>query len=83
MEYIDNCLYNGVELPALPEWDKTAYPYAYLYRFGDSAVAFLTINKVAYIDTDTSDGGYSMYQLELDGDRRIFYNEWLIALTEE
>lgn len=23
-----NYLYNGVELPALPEWDKTAYPYA-------------------------------------------------------
>lgn len=23
-----NYLYNGVELPALPEWDKTVYPYA-------------------------------------------------------
>lgn len=23
-----NYLYNGVELPALPEWDKVAYPYA-------------------------------------------------------
>lgn len=23
-----NYLYNGVELPALPEWDKEAYPYA-------------------------------------------------------
>lgn len=23
-----NYLYNGVELPALPEWDKTLYPYA-------------------------------------------------------
>lgn len=23
-----NYLYNGVELPALPEWDKSAYPYA-------------------------------------------------------
>ena len=26
-----NYLYNGVELPELPEWDKTAYPYAILY----------------------------------------------------
>ena len=25
-----NYLYNGVELPALPEWDKTVYPYAYI-----------------------------------------------------
>lgn len=24
-------LYNGVELPALPEWDKTVYPYAFIY----------------------------------------------------
>lgn len=23
-------LYNGVELPALPEWDKVKYPYAYI-----------------------------------------------------
>lgn len=27
-----NCLYNGVELPALPEWDKGKYPVAYIYR---------------------------------------------------
>ena len=25
-----NYLYNGVELPQLPEWDKTVYPYAYM-----------------------------------------------------
>lgn len=25
-------LYNGVRLPKLPEWDKTAYPYAVVYR---------------------------------------------------
>ena len=24
-------LYNGVELPELPEWDKTRYPYAFIY----------------------------------------------------
>lgn len=27
-----NYLYNGVELPALPEWDKEAYPYAAIGR---------------------------------------------------
>ena len=25
-------LYNGIEFPALPEWDKTAYPYAYIVK---------------------------------------------------
>ena len=25
-------LYNGVRLPKLPEWDKTAYPYAYIVQ---------------------------------------------------
>lgn len=27
-----NYLYNGVELPALPEWDKESYPYAIITR---------------------------------------------------
>lgn len=27
-----NYLYNGVELPALPEWDKEKYPYAVIFR---------------------------------------------------
>lgn len=37
-------LYNGVRLPGLPEWDKTAYPYAY----------------IGYLDSilDSSDGYY-------------------------
>lgn len=29
-------LYKGLELPALPEWDKTAYPYAYIYYVGET-----------------------------------------------
>lgn len=28
-------LYNGVRLPKLPEWDKTAYPYAVIISNGD------------------------------------------------
>ena len=27
-----NYLYNGLELPALPEWDKSAYPYVVLTK---------------------------------------------------
>lgn len=29
-------LYNGVQLPALPEWDRGAYPYAYMHGWGGS-----------------------------------------------
>ena len=29
-----NYLYNGVELPALPEWDREAYPYAVMVYNG-------------------------------------------------
>jgi hypothetical protein len=32
-----NYLYNGVELPALPEWDKVKYPYAYIVHDIDGA----------------------------------------------
>lgn len=34
-----NYFYNGIELPALPEWDKSAYPYAFIYYYDDSIVA--------------------------------------------
>lgn len=39
-------LYNGVELPALPEWDKEAYPYAFIgYDVGDDeAYWFIAIS---------------------------------------
>lgn len=34
-ELIDmNYLYNGVKLPALPEWDKETYPYAVIRTAG-------------------------------------------------
>lgn len=29
---MSNYLYNGVELPALPEWDREAYPYAWIAK---------------------------------------------------
>lgn len=30
-------LYNGVQLPPLPEWDKEAYPYAFITYLADAA----------------------------------------------
>lgn len=31
---MSNYLYNGIELPALPEWDKVKYPFAYIWAVG-------------------------------------------------
>lgn len=47
-------LYNGVVLPALPEWDESAYPYAYIGTFGgkDSTHFIATdydISKYIYV----------------------------------
>ena len=35
-----NYLYNGVELPALPEWDKTVYPYAVITKQGGESAGY-------------------------------------------
>lgn len=34
-----NYLYNGVELPALPEWDKETYPYAVIVKSSTATIA--------------------------------------------
>lgn len=34
-------LYNGVELPALPEWDRETYPYAYITQLTESGRIFV------------------------------------------
>lgn len=42
-------LYNGVRLPALPEWDKTAYPYAYIGRnYGGNTFLYFTDVPAVY-----------------------------------
>ena len=45
-----NYLYNGVELPALPEWDKAKYPYAVIGTFttygGDDGFTLLTNKRL-------------------------------------
>ena len=44
------CLYNGVELPALPEWDKENYPYATLhYVKGFRKYWLFVFPKTAYV----------------------------------
>lgn len=33
---MSNYLYNGIELPPLPEWDRETYPYAFILRYHES-----------------------------------------------
>ena len=55
-----NYLYNGVELPALPDWDKETYPYAYIGTnivTGGTELAFFSARMAA----TRSDGVFSMF----------------------
>ena len=43
-----NWIYNGVELPALPDWDKETYPYACILQTDDSAQIMLIVLSLPY-----------------------------------
>lgn len=53
-----NYLYNGVELPALPEWDKSVYPYAVITSWGEAKygiMLFVSTTPLTYFAvTNTS-----------------------------
>lgn len=58
-------LYNGVELPALPDWDKTVFPYAYIWTIalfpGDTPSIYkLTIHQTPLL-YGTVNGSQSIY----------------------
>ncbi len=39
--------YNGIVLPALPEWDKETYPYASIFYNGTDYILYVTEGKIA------------------------------------
>lgn len=43
-----NWLYNGVELPELPEWDKETYPYALIEYYGENSSFGATANLYVF-----------------------------------
>lgn len=70
MEY----LYNGVQLPVLPEWDKSVYPYAYITRGASPRRLILTSTRLVAYDANgrcLSNINYLIYEL-IDG-------EWIEA----
>lgn len=60
-----NYLYNGVQLPALPEWDKEAYPYAEMYAVSGALSAIMSVLKVTDRPADCyalGDNDYGNYE---------------------
>lgn len=47
------CLYNGIQLPPLPEWDKAKYPYAtiFVYEGGELFGSIIPASAVLYLYT--------------------------------
>ena len=41
-------LYNGVRLPALPEWDREAYPYAFIAHTAKQYIYFFVLDEPTY-----------------------------------
>ena len=56
-----NYLYNGVELPALPEWDKKTYPYVVIHEFG------LHVDRTLYTVQATTVESYIKHVKMSDG----------------
>ena len=78
---MSNYLYNGIALPPLPEWDKTAYPYVHIKDFRNNTsvlqrgwdFGLYTTNKPLVCSSDgmliANDGSvfdYSLYKKFLD-----------------
>ena len=52
-----NYLYNGVELPSLPDWDKMTYPYAFIYIVtldGTTGVYTLVVSSSSVMSYDSN-----------------------------
>lgn len=63
-------LYSGVELPKLPEWDKTAYPYAILVEHNAAIPYWLAVSTVAFrnvLGASIVKGTCYVFPLEKDG----------------
>lgn len=82
-----NYLYNGVELPALPDWDKTTYPYAFItaMKTSSNTSAYLYCSSVPIYKNDDGklissiiakqDGNVICYICDLFPDGSVF-NDW-------
>lgn len=78
-----NYLYNGVELPALPEYDKAKYPYAaieYINDQGLSGAYLYCTNIPLYYDPTHINSDTAKYHF---GDKLASYSQWGFISNEE
>ena len=88
-----NFLYNGVELPALPEYDKSIYPYAYIADVSEMA-EYLPSDFTGYMlwlsscRAEVNDGGAILQEIKVGDKNHTLYStasSWvtLIEAVEE
>ena len=70
-------LYNGVQLPGLPEWDKSKYPYALVISDGsdDGSVLYLLSEKAGYRERTTDNGAYYEFIATAETDLFVYNSE--------
>ena len=49
-------LYNGIRLPALPEWDREKYPYAVIHEVAPYGYDAYALTKQSYLLREMSNG---------------------------
>lgn len=49
-------LYNGIRLPALPEWDRGVYPKAIIYRWQTTTTSAVTTRLLCYSEEESPNG---------------------------
>lgn len=90
--------YNGVVLPALPDYDKEAYPYAFIHlsteideSLGSGKLAYLVVaDKQAYLDPTVYEDSPTTYSYtlgltyvdEYDESKIIYAKKYVIALDD-
>lgn len=66
--------YNGVELPELPEWDKSVYPYAYINISSSGAQQLILLPRAAEYSTySTGNTTYTAANVKVEGGETLNY----------
>ena len=69
-------LYNGVRFPAMPVWDKNAYPYAHIALSNSGRGFWFCVTNKALVAKNFDDGGTAVYTTYTTGSG-VGYLEWL------
>ena len=69
-----NYLYNGVELPALPEWDKQTHPYAVIINMNASVTHLYFSPNPFYVKKIYQSGNIGVAPLVETTIKRFYYD---------